>query len=124
MRVSYYEFCKTIAEDFGIELNKTYKTRFEEFPAKNGQRKINGSHDAIIVDRQGNEHPYMISPSMRNNEKLNDFEYIYVVRMKSLLQIIEEIGINLKSQPCKICEGNGWHSNGTEYFYKEISCVI
>ena len=122
MEVTYYQFCKTIAEDFGIELNQKYETKFNQFPIKNGKRKIRSFHDAIIVDKKGNEHSYMINQNVRNEEKLIDFDYIYITRTKTLKQIIEETGVVLSSTPCRICEGDGWYSQGTEYFYKEISC--
>lgn len=124
MNVPYYQFCKTIVEDFGIELNQKHKTKFNQFPVKNGKRKINSFHDATIVDNQENEYPYMLSQTIRNEEKLIDFDYIYVTRPKDLKQIIEETGIVLKSQSCKICEGGGWYSQGTKYFYKDISCEV
>jgi len=66
MEVTYYKFCKTISDDFGIEINKKHKTFFNQFPIKNGKRKINSFHDAIIVDKDGNEYPYMLSQTVRN----------------------------------------------------------
>ncbi len=124
MEVTYYQFCKTIAEDFGIKLNQKHKTNFNQFPIKNGKRKINSFHDATIVDSQGKEYPYMINQTVRNEEKLIEFDYIYITRPKNLNQIIEETGVVLKSKSCKICEGGGWYSQGTKYFYKEISCEV
>lgn len=124
MEVTYYQFCKTISEDFGIELNQKHKIFFNQFPIKNGKRKINSFHDAIIVDKDRNEYPYMINQTVRNEEKLLDFDYIYVTRPKGLNQIIEETGVKLKSKSCKICEGGGWYSKGTEYFYKDITCEV
>jgi hypothetical protein len=124
IQVTQHEFCKTICEDFGIELKQKHKTNFNQFPIKNGKRKINSSHDAIIVDRQGNEHPYMINQTVRNEEKLIDFDYIYIIRAKQLEQVLEETGLKLESKPCKICEGGGWYSKGIKYFYKDITCEI
>ena len=126
MEVTYYQFCKTIADDFKIELNQKHKTRLSQFPIKNGKRKINSFHDAIIVDSNGKEYPYMLSqtPPIRNEEKLIDFDYIYITRPKGLGQILKETGINLKSEKCRICEGGGWYSQGTRYFYKDISCEV
>lgn len=124
MQVTYYQFCKIIADDFKIELNQKHKTKLSEFPVKNGKRKINSSCDAIIVDVDGNEHPYMINQTIRNEEKLIDFDYIYVTRTKSLGQILYETGVKLKSEKCKICEGGGWYSEGTRYFYKDIYCEV
>ena len=123
MEVTYFEFCKSIAEDFGIELMNKQKKYINQFPIKNGRRKINSFRDAVIVSKDGNEHPYMLSTSgVRNEKQLIDFDYIYIKRAKSLNQIVEEAGIALKSKPCKICEGSGFHSKGTRYFYKNIYC--
>ncbi len=124
MTVSEYNFCNQIAKDFGIELHKKYKTKFNQFPIKNGKRKINSTYDAIIVNKEGNEYPYMLSQTIRNEEKLVDFDYIYVVRPKSLYEIVEETKVVLRSESCKISEGGGWYSKGTKYFYKDISCEI
>jgi len=124
MEVTYYQFCKTISEDFGIEINQKHKTFFNQFPIKNGKIKINSFHDAVIVDANGNEYPYMLGQTIRNEDKLLDFDYIYITRPKGLKEITEETGIKLKSNPCKICEGNGWYSQGKKYFYKDITCEI
>ena len=127
MEKNYYEFCKRIADDFKLDINKVHKTHFSTFPIVNGKKKIHASGDSIIVDNQGNEYPYMISqhhPAIRNNEKLIDFDYIYCIRPKNLEDIIKETGIVLETKPCRICEGNGWYSNGIEYFYKDISCKV
>jgi len=124
MMVTYYQFCKTIAEDFKIELNQKYKTKLSSFPIRNNKRKIKSYYDARIVDNEGNEYPYMLTQTIRNEEKLVDFDYIYVIRPKSLEQIIKEIGINLKSEKCKISESGGWYSQGIRYFYKDIFCEI
>lgn len=126
MQVTYYQFCKTIADDFKIELNQKHKTKLSQFPIKNGKRKISSFYDAVIVDVDGNEYPYMLSqtPPIRNDEKLIDFDYIYIIRPKGLEQILKETGVNLKSKKCRICEGGGWYSQGRRYFYKDISCEV
>jgi hypothetical protein len=124
MEVTYYQFCKKIADDFNIELNQKYITKLKQFPIKNGKRKIKSFHDAIIVDVNGNEYPYMLGQCIRNEEKLINFDYIYIIRQKGLEQILKEIGINLKWEKCKICEGGGWYSQGIRYFYKDISCEV
>lgn len=124
MNVTYYTFCKTIADDFSIELNQKCKTKLNQFPIKNGKRRIKSFYDAIIVDTNGNEYPYMLNQNIRNEEKLIDFDYLYVIRPKNLEQIIKEANITLNSEKCRICEGNGWYSNGTRYLYKDIYCEI
>lgn len=42
------------------------------------------------------------TPPIRNEEKLIDFDYIYITRPKGLGQILKETGINLKSEKCRI----------------------
>ena len=126
MEVTYYQFCKTIDDDFKIELNQKHRTKLSQFPIINGKRRISSFHDAIIVDADGNEYPYMLSqmPPIRNEEKLIDFDYIYITRAKGLEQILKETGVNLQSGKCRICEGGVWYSQGTKYFYKDISCEV
>lgn len=120
--IRYIDLIETIAKDYNIELMQKEKTFYKDFPIKNGKRRIKSSCDAIIVDNDGNEHPYMITEQQRNNEKLERFNHIYVMRTKPLNQILQEAGITLKSEPCKICEGGGWYSKGKRVFYKEFYC--
>jgi len=122
--VPFYQFRKTIAEDLNIDVNQKYKTYFIQFPIKNGKRKINSFRDAIIVDRNGNEYPYMLDKTIRNEEKLIDFDYIYVIRPKNLDQLLKETGIKLRSKKCRIDEGGGWYSNGVRYYYKDFCCEV
>jgi len=124
METTYSEFCDTIAKDYGIDRNQIHKTYFNQFPVKNGVRKINSYSNAVIVDKKGNEFPYMLSQYKRNDEKLVDFDYIYTIRLKNLDEICKEANIELESKKCRICEGGGWTSQGCQYFYKDISCKI
>jgi hypothetical protein len=122
--VTYHEFCKAIAKDYSIELSHKQKTYFEDFPIKKGKKKINSFSDAVIVDNDGNEYPYMLTPHNRNEDKLIDFDYIYITRSKSLNRILNEVGLDLRSEICKISEGGGWYSVGIRYFYKDLYCEI
>lgn len=122
--VTLYEFITTICNDYNIESVKKIKTYKHQFPIKNGKISISSRYNAIIVDNDGNEHPYMINSFTRNNEKLIDFDYIYVIMYKSISDIIEETGVNIKTSKAKICEGGGWYSQGTRYTYKDIYCEI
>ena len=124
MQVTYSQFCNTIASDYNIQLEEKHKTYIVEFPIKNGKRKINSFFDAIIVDKEGNEYPYMLSLTIRNEERLIDFDYIYITRPKSLSVLLKEASLTLKTESCKICEGGGWYSNGIRYYYKDIFCEI
>ena len=117
-------FCKEIIKDYNI--NPTYKhiIKYNQFPIKDGKRKIKASCDSIIVDHNGNEFPYMLNRNTRNDDKLIDFDYIYIIHDKQLDQILKESNLSLKTDKCKICEGNGWYTNGTRYYYKDIFCEI
>jgi hypothetical protein len=121
-RITYNALFNEIVKDYNIEPLHKIKTFKKEFPVKNGKRKIKSSHDAVIVDNEGIEYPYMLTQHQRNYEKLKDFDYIYVLRRKPLHQILQEANITLKSEPCKICEGGGWYSKGKRVFYKEFFC--
>ena len=126
--VNSYQLCKRIAEDYDLELNQKHITYRYQFPINKatGKRNINSFHDAIIVDKSGNEFPYIVSPhsNLRNEEKLIDFDYIYVIRAKSINQLEEEANIIISRKKCIICEGGGWTSKGTRFTYKDIYCEI
>ena len=126
MELTQYEFIQELAKDYNFELKQKHIYPFNQFPIVNGKRKISSRYDATIVDNNGNEYPYMCkdNPNQRNNEKLIDFNHLYVIRSKSLIQILQELNLNLKTQRCKICEGNGWYTIGTRYFYKDFTCEI
>jgi len=126
MNVSINRFVEVICKDYGIEPMRKYKMQPKDFPFKRGKRRISCSGDSVIVDKQGNEHPYMISlsPAVRNNERLEDFDHIYVIRHKNLSEVLQETGAEVKKTPCKVCEGGGWYTNGTRYEYKDIYCEI
>jgi hypothetical protein len=120
--ITYYNLVDRIAKDYSIDPRQKIKTFKKDFPFKNGKRRIKSSYDSIIVDNDGKEHPYMLTERQRNNDKLKDFDHIYIIRTKSLDQILQEANITLKSEPCKICEGGGWYSKGKRVFYKEFYC--
>ena len=122
--IKYNHFCDMIAKDYNIDPQYKSIYPFNSFPIINGKRKINARFESIIVDNNGNEFPYMLEKTIRNEEKLITFDHIYTIRSKPLETIIKEIGLNLKNESCKICEGGGWYSKGTRYFYKDVYCEI
>jgi hypothetical protein len=117
--VGYLEFCSIIAKDYNIKHEIQLRTYYNEFPFKNGKKKINATNNSKIVDFNGNEFPYMITPTVRNEEKLIEFDYIYRYGYKSLREILKESNLTLLTEYCKICEGGGWYSHGKRYFYKD-----
>lgn len=120
--VTLFEFLSRIAKDFNLELRRKHETPFNRYPSVNGKKKIKAPYDAIIIDLDGAEHPYMLESGTRNNEKLIEFDRIYIIRTKDLWALSEEAGIKIHSANCKISEGGGWSSNGVRYFYKDIYC--
>jgi len=123
MKVSETYLCELIAKKAGISAVEKLKINMQQYPFKKGIRKIKAPNDAIIVDNQGNEFPYMIG-NFRNDERLIDFDHIYVIRPKSLKKILKESGITIKSEFAKISEGGGWSSQGVRYFYEGFICEI
>jgi hypothetical protein len=122
MEVSSYNFKQQIIKDYKLTPDKKHIIRYNQFPMKNGKRKISSPHNSTIVDKEGNEYPYMLTHNQRNAEKLKDFDHIYFMQYKSLDEITREAGITLKTEPCRICEGGGWYSNGRRYYYKDLTC--
>ncbi len=122
--IKYNTFCDVIAKDYNIDPQYKSIYSFNSFPLIDGKRKINARSNSIIVDKEGNEFPYILSKYVRNEEKLLNFDYIYTIYYKTLDQILKEMPITLNSESCKICEGGGWYSTGTRYFYKDIYCEI
>lgn len=120
--VTTHELAMDIVEELGIEAKNRIKTKFENYPVKDGKRKIKSFWDSVIVDRDGNEHPYMLDNNCRNDEKLVDFDHIYYERYKDISQVIKETGAKVHTKFVKICEGGGWFSAGFRYTYKDKYC--
>lgn len=118
------DMVKIIAEDYNISSKKKMKTYFNEFPIRKNKRRICGRYDSIIVDKDGDEFPYMSSKNERNDDKLIEFDYIYNIVYKTLEDIINELNLHLKTEECKICESGGWFSIGMRYYYKNYYCDI
>jgi hypothetical protein len=118
--VPKHQFVGTIASDYGLDVNKKIIKYFHEFPIVNGKRKISSFYDAIIVDSIGKESPYMLNKTTRNEKQLTSFDHIYFIRAKSIMEIIKEANVQLETESYKLCEGGGWYSIATRYFYKNI----
>jgi hypothetical protein len=120
--LSYIDFVTEIAKDFSLETSKEYKLKL---PADNKRIKsfIRGvAHMSKIFDGQI-EHPYMLD-NKRNEQALSRGMEIRYIGCKSLNDILNESGIKLRSENCKISEGGGWYSDGTRYFYKDFYLEI
>jgi hypothetical protein len=71
--IKYNHFCDMIAKDYNIDPQYKSIYSFNSFPIINGKRKINAKFESIIVDNDGNEFPYMLEKTIRNEEKLITF---------------------------------------------------
>jgi hypothetical protein len=118
------QFLAEICNDHNIDIMKKVINKYNDYPIVNNRRIIHASYSSVIVDRKGQEWPYMLTQSARNNDKLFEFDHIYTMYGKNLDEILKEINLTLKSEPCRICEGGGWYSQGTRWFYKDIYCEI
>lgn len=118
--LSYRNFVKKIAEDFNLSPDKEYKL---SLPADKKAFKnfVRGDAYRMRIFDGTNEHPYMLE-NKRNDEALAKGVELRYLGEKGLNTILEETGLKLKSENCRICEGGGWYSNGTKYFYKDY-CV-
>ena len=121
MLISTSRFVKYIAEDFGINFTYQHRRYYKDFPIKNGKPVIRRCGSYTIVDHNGIEYPYMIN-GVRNDQKLQNFHYLYIISEKTLDMVLKELNLTLKTQKIDICEGGGWTSKGTRYFYKEFIC--
>lgn len=98
--------------------------KYDDYILVNNRRIIHARYSSVIVDKYGQEWPYMLTQSVRNDNKLFEFDHIYTMYAKNLDKIMKEANLTLKSEPCKICEGGGWSSQGTRWFYKDMYCEI
>ena len=124
VEITEFEMIKQVANDYSICISKRVEKKFEDYPTYGGIRKIHSHRDAVIVKRDGTEVPYMIDYNNRNNAELRDFDHIYVIRPKSLIEILDEAEIELKAEPCRICEGGGWSSQGVRLYYHKFYCEV
>ena len=123
-QITQAKMVELIGADYNISPIKICKKYFSEYKIVNGKRKINATIDAVIVSKDGTEHPYMVKNGNRNESELIDFDYIYVKIHKNLFEIAKEAGVILKRSKCRIDEGGGWYSNGYRYYYNEFYCEI
>ena len=124
--LTLYKFCKQICEENNIEFNTKIIIGYEkDFPLReNGTRKIHASSGSYIIDKQGNEHKYMLNYFTRNEEALKSFDYIYYNSFITVTELIYDYNIPITTENCKICEGNGWTSKGIKFIYKDIYCEV
>jgi hypothetical protein len=116
-----HDFLKVICFDFGISQEKEYTLRLPTDKKTFKQWTRGWAHGARIFDGS-KEHPYMIDRNTRNEKQLETATELRYLGFKTFSQIVKESGVKLQREKCRICEGGGWHSEGTKYTYKNISC--
>lgn len=123
-----YDFLKMLAVEYNIELKENRTLRMPANPKLLKQFTMGHANSTFIFDGE-TEHPYMIGISetrynpKRNEEKLAIAKELRQLRFRRLDEVIKEAkdkGAVIKSAPCQISEGGGWHSSGTAYFYKDF----
>jgi hypothetical protein len=122
-QLTYRNFVKEIAKDFNLSPDKEYKLKI---PADKKVLKnfVRGDAYRMRIFDGMNEHPYMINNTVRNDEAFSKAIELRYLGEKGLATILEETGLKLKSEKCKICEGGGWYSEGTKYFYKDYYAEV
>lgn len=117
-KVSTEELKHKIASEHGIKTTKRVVQSSSSF--KNN--KISCKSNSVIVDKNGEEHPYMLNEMQRNDSKLKDFDYIYTDVPKDIKQVAKEANVSLNEKSTKVDAGNGCFSHGKQYSYKDNYC--
>ena len=118
-QVTYIQFLKRICKDFNLELETEYVLPLPATKKQIKQFTTSRAKDVRIFDGKC-EHPYMISENQRNSKTLTNGVQLRYKGYKPLGLLTTEANIQLNTKSCKICEGGGWYSNGTQYSYEDI----
>ena len=118
-QVSYLDFVSEIAKDNAVKLEKevTLSLPADRFTIRGFVARR--AHNVRVYDGEI-EHPYMLTQSQRNEEALKKGVELRVLANKNLNEVLKEAKITLQSESCEVCEGGGWYSEGSRYFYKNI----
>ena len=118
-QVSYLDFVSEIAKDNAVKLEKevTLSLPADRFTIRSFVARR--AHNVRVFDGEI-EHPYMLTQNQRNEDSLKKGVELRVLATKNLNEVLKEAKITLQSERCEVCEGGGWYSEGSRYFYKNI----
>ena len=125
-QVTYAHFVSTICEDFGVSPEK--KICIKSLTKPNIKQFVRGCASNVEIVTEEGVYPFMIDAiskngktfRKRNDEKLKKATRLKKTRTKFLSEIIEELGLKLKSEKCRVCEGGGCYSEGERIYYKDL----
>ena len=118
-QVRYLDFVSEIAKDNAVKLEKevTLSLPADRFTIRSFVARR--AHAVRVFDGEI-EHSYMQTQNQRNEEALKKGVELRVLATKNLNEVLKEAKITLQSERCEVCEGGGWYSEGSRYFYKNI----
>lgn len=115
--VTYYEFIDLLSKEFNLKTHKEYTLKLPAARKVVKYFTTSVANEVRIFDGE-KEHPYMIEKG-RNEDVFKKGVELRRFGRKSICEILAEIPVKLRTESCKICEGGGWYSKGTRYYYKE-----
>lgn len=100
-----YEICKKRGE--------SHLRKIEYHTLDAARKNAHQKYTLIVVDKEGNHHPYMLNGMRFDNIHRN---IIAVKFIEERLKNFNDLGIVPKFvKNVKICEGGGWYSKGALY---------
>jgi hypothetical protein len=118
-QLNYYDFIKRIADDFNVPLTREYTLKMPA-PIPAIKSFVRGRAANVRCFDGTNEQPFMATNQQRNNCAIVKSKELRVNAFKTLDFLIQETGLKLQTKSVRICEGGGWHSEGTRYIYKDV----
>ena len=117
--LNYYQFIKLIADDFKVSLTREYTLRMPS-PIPCIKKFVRGRSANVRCFDGTSEQPFMATNQQRNACAIVKATELRVTYFKTLDFLIQETGAKLQTKNVRICEGGGWHSEGTRYIYKNF----
>lgn len=117
--LNYYQFIQRIADDFNVPLTREYTLKMPS-PIPCIKKFVRGRAANVRCFDGVSEQPFMKDVQQRNTCAIVKAKELRVTAFKTLDFLIQETGAKLQSKSVRICEGGGWHSEGTRYIYKDV----
>lgn len=119
IELNYYQFIKRIADDFNVPLTKEYTLKMPA-PIKCIKDFVRSRAANVRCFDGISELPFMKDNQQRNTCAIVKSKELRVTDNKTLEYLIKETGVKLHTKKVRICEGGGWHSEGTRFIYKDF----